>query len=130
MKKSFVSAGLAIVLLGISPCSLMSQSDAKPQSTEKADRARIDIGIISIQLKTYRVKTGAFPSNSEGLAALAARPASNPPNWLPLMEATPLDPWDHPYQYKLDETGSITIFSWGENAADSADDIRITYDKL
>lgn len=53
-------------------------------------------------LTLYKLDTGVFPSNDQGLTALRTRPEGiaqwNGPY---IKEAIPMDPWGRPYQYKF-----------------------------
>lgn len=63
--------------------------------------ARQSIARLATVLDLYRLGEGAYPTESQGLAALAARPADvtdwNGPY---LAGGPPLDPWHHPYIYR------------------------------
>lgn len=53
-------------------------------------------------LDAYRLDTGRYPSNEEGLNALMVRPASEPKwNGPYLQKAVPVDPWGHLYVYRV-----------------------------
>ena len=53
-------------------------------------------------LDQYRIDTGHYPSQEQGLAALNAQPA-NEPHWRGpyLKKNVPLDPWSNPFVYKI-----------------------------
>lgn len=80
--------------------------------------ARTDIGTISSALELYRLDNRAYPTTSQGLAALSEEPATppRPPNWNPggylSQEAT--DPWGAAYIYRSPgETGPYDLISLG-----------------
>jgi general secretion pathway protein G len=53
-------------------------------------------------LNTFEVTNGRFPTTAEGLQALVQKPAgADLPNWRQVLTKVPLDPWGHPYHYKL-----------------------------
>lgn len=64
--------------------------------------ARTQIEAIARALESYRLDNGAYPSSEVGLNALRNRPA-NQPRWNGpyLQKDLPLDPWGHPYVYRL-----------------------------
>ncbi|KJV07660.1 type II secretion system major pseudopilin GspG [Methylocucumis oryzae] len=70
-------------------------------SSSKVKVAKTQVELIVSALDTYRVDMGEFPSTEQGLQVLRQAPA-NSQYWdgpyLP--KDVPLDPWDHPYQYK------------------------------
>ncbi len=69
------------------------------KSERKTAQAQIEA--FARALETYRIDTGHFPTNEQGLKALMERPA-NEPKWSgPYLQKTvPLDPWGKPYVYK------------------------------
>ncbi len=72
-------------------------------SEAKSQTARTQIGLLSLALDNYRLDNGAYPTTGQGLAALRARPTSDPvPRaWKGpyLRREVPLDPWGRPYLY-------------------------------
>ena len=66
--------------------------------------ARADMKSIGAALKLYRLDNGDYPTTEQGLAALAAKPASAPvpANYPaePYLGEAPTDPWGHPYVYR------------------------------
>jgi general secretion pathway protein G len=79
-----------------------------PNVIGRPDQARVtvantDLKNIAAALKIYRLDNGDYPSTTQGLAALAARPAGEPAprNWSgPYLEAAPQDPWGRAYLYR------------------------------
>jgi general secretion pathway protein G len=72
----------------------------------KSDAARVtaahaQINSFMTALGSYKLDTGVFPSNEEGLQALRLPPA-NVSQWQGpyLPQEIPVDPWGHPYLYK------------------------------
>ena len=85
------------------------------KSETKAARAQIDA--LEKALDQYRIDTGHYPSNEQGLAALNERPA-NEANWSGpyLKRAVPLDPWGRAYLYKMPgEHGELDLLSLGKD---------------
>ncbi len=63
--------------------------------------ARQSIARLATVLDLYRLGEGTYTTESQGLAALAARPADATDwNGPYLAGALPLDPWHHPYIYR------------------------------
>ena len=80
-----------------------------PNVIGRPDEARVtvantDIRTISAALKMYRLDNGDYPTTEQGLAALAAKPASGPEarNYSRegYLEQVPTDPWQRPYVYR------------------------------
>lgn len=79
--------------------------------------AQAQIGALEKALDQYRIDTGHYPSNDQGLAALNRRPAEET-KWAGpyLKKAVPNDPWGKPYQYKIPgEHSEVDIFSLGRD---------------
>ncbi len=66
-------------------------------------------------LDDYRIDVGHYPTTQQGLAALTAAPAAEPKWDGPyLRHAVPMDPWDHPYQYREPgQHGAYDLYSDG-----------------
>ena len=81
-------------------------------------------------LVSYRLHMGDYPSTSEGLQALATRPANKADRWFGPYVADgkiPSDPWGEPYQYAYPGTrnkGGYDLWSKGpDRQSGTADDI-------
>lgn len=73
--------------------------DQVGKSEAKATRAQLDA--FEKALGAYRLDTGHFPTNEQGLRALVERPADEPRWTKPyLSKALPTDPWGRPYIYR------------------------------
>ena len=77
-----------------------------PNVLDRADDARTtaaktDVNNLMQALKLYRLDNQRYPTGEQGLAALTAKPTTNPapPNWRPYLDKLPADPWGRPYQY-------------------------------
>jgi general secretion pathway protein G len=71
--------------------------------TSKVKTAKLQIENFSSSLDLFYLDTGRYPTNSEGLAALAQRPA-NVESWNgPYVKGgrVPTDPWGNAYIYRL-----------------------------
>jgi general secretion pathway protein G len=64
--------------------------------------ARTQIEALARALESYRLDNGNYPSSETGLSALRNRP-TNLPRWNGpyLQKDVPVDPWGHPYFYRL-----------------------------
>jgi general secretion pathway protein G len=99
--------------------------------TSKVKTAKLQIENFSSSLDLFYLDTGRYPTNSEGLAALAQRPA-NVQSWNgPYVKGgrVPSDPWGNAYVYRLsgDHTPPYEIDSLGsdghEGGTDTAADL-------
>jgi general secretion pathway protein G len=79
--------------------------------------AKLQIESFGSALDLFYMDAGRYPTSSEGLDALAQRPA-NVENWNgPYLKGTrvPLDPWGHAYHYRapIDHLPPYEIVSFG-----------------
>ncbi len=82
-------AGLAAICL--LPVALMTFSMG--HCHPKPDRAQLDVANLRNALTAYRKMTGAWPLEASWSEALLKKG---------ILEREPLDPWDHPYLYRLE----------------------------
>ena len=84
--------------------------------SSKTKTAKLQIEDLSATLDLYRLETGRYPTNDEGLDALVKKP-TNALNWNgPYLKKgeVPKDPWGFEYGYKFPgEHGGIDIWSLG-----------------
>jgi general secretion pathway protein G len=96
------------------------------KSQSKAARAQITA--LEQALEQYRIDTGRFPTNEEGLGSLMTAPPGAA-DWAGpyLKKAVPADPWGRPYIYSNPGAhGEIDLLSYGKDgrvggAGDSVD---------
>jgi general secretion pathway protein G len=69
----------------------------------KVDTAHIQMDGLRTALDLYLVDMGRYPTQQEGLDALVSNPGSLASWHGPYIKGTtvPLDPWGHPYQYRI-----------------------------
>lgn len=85
------------------------------KSEVKVARAQIDA--FDKALDQYRLDTGHYPSNAQGMSALMTKPA-NEAKWDGpyLKKALPPDPWGNAYQYRQPgEHGEYDLYSYGKD---------------
>lgn len=83
----------------------------------KSKSARIQIAEMEQALDLYKLDVGRYPTDAEGLVALAQRPA-NLTGWNGpyLKKALPNDPWGTPYLYKsAGRNGAPDVYSYGSD---------------
>jgi general secretion pathway protein G len=100
-----------------------------PGLWRNADKARVtqakaQIESLMTALGTYKLDTGTFPTNEQGLQALRDKPA-DVNQWAGpyLPREIPMDPWGHPYAYKYpgehgDEPDVISFGADGQPGGD------------
>jgi general secretion pathway protein G len=100
--------GLIMALVGPRVLNYLAESKVKA--------ARIQVESFASSLDLFYLDAGRYPTTSEGLAALAARPGAVEAWNGPYLRtgAVPNDPWGHPYVYRSPgEHGPYDIVSYG-----------------
>jgi len=84
--------------------------------SSRTKTAKVQIESLSTSLELYKLDTGRYPDERDGLAALVARP-TNVQNWNgPYLKKNqvPADPWGRPYRYRFPgQRGTFDIYSLG-----------------
>jgi len=80
--------------------------------------ARAQIDVFTKAVDNFRLDVGRYPTNQEGLTALVVKPA-NADKWSGpyLKKEVPMDPWGHPYIYKI--PGAKSDYAIISNGPDS-----------
>ncbi len=83
-------------------------------SEARTATAKTQIELLVVALDNYHLDNGTYPTTTQGLAALRAKPTNEPVprNWRGpyLRKEVPLDPWDRPYIYRSPGEQSPTGF--------------------
>lgn len=112
--------GLVVGLVGPRVLNYLGESKVKA--------AKIQIESFVAALDLYYLDNGAYPTASDGLAALVRRPTSASAWNGPYIKSVsvPLDPWGRPYLYKVPgDHAPYEIDSYGaDGAGDSQSTIR------
>ncbi len=84
--------------------------------SSRTKSAKVQIESLSTSLELFKLDTGRYPNDREGLTALVQRPGDIK-NWSgPYLkkDKVPLDPWGQPYHYRYPgQRGAFDIFSLG-----------------
>lgn len=91
------------------------------KSEVKTARAQLDA--LEKALDQFRLDTGIYPPEEQGLAVLNERPSGNT-RWAGpyLKKAVPMDPWGRSYVYKQPgEHGEYDLFSYGKDGKTGGD---------
>jgi len=87
------------------------------KSEVKVARAQLDA--LDKALEQYRLDTGHFPTQEQGITAIVKKPA-NEPRWDGpyLKKELPMDPWGRSFVYKFPgERGDFDLVSLGKDGA-------------
>jgi general secretion pathway protein G len=95
----------------------------------KKEKAQADLLAFKEMLAGYELDNGTLPTTDQGIKALWSKPTVEPipPRWHAMLDQETLDPWGHPYQYRIPgkhNPDKYDVFSMGEDGLpDTADDI-------
>jgi general secretion pathway protein G len=93
---------VVLVIIAIVAAIVVPNVIGRPDEA-RATVARTDIRAIGSALELFRLDNRAYPTTTQGLAALVERPLSppEPANWAEggYLGALPQDPWGHDYIY-------------------------------
>ncbi len=120
---SLIELLVVLVILGLL-AGLVGPRVMKHLGGAKSDTAKLQIEDIGAALDVYRLETGDYPSNDEGLKALVENPGDKPGWNGPYLKkkAVPLDPWGHEYHYQMPgEHGDFDLYSLGKDNAEGGE---------
>jgi general secretion pathway protein G len=82
--------------------------------SSRTKAAIVEIQNLSASLELFKLDTGRYPEEREGLAVLVENP-EHTKNWNgPYLKKVPNDPWGYPYHYRYPgQRGDFDIFSLG-----------------
>jgi general secretion pathway protein G len=108
---------VVIAILGILAALIVPKIMSRPDEARRV-AAKQDIGAVMQALNLYKLDSGRYPANDQGLRALVEKPSTDPVpnNWKAggYLERLPNDPWGNPYQYLNPGVhGDIDVFSYG-----------------
>lgn len=90
----------------------------------KVDTAEIQVKELGNVLDLYHLEVGRYPTDQEGLAALAERPPQAEVWNGPYLKSRDslTDPWGRPYQYRTPgQHGDYDLYSLGADGRDGGD---------
>lgn len=111
----FIGGGMAALLL--------ARREFSQDSLDPNMRAQHQLGALQMIIERFALDTGRYPTETEGMTALTARPyAMTSQQWRgPYLEMTtgnPLrDPWNRPFRYRVLENGRGMAYTLGADDA-------------
>jgi general secretion pathway protein G len=112
---------IVLVIIGVVAALIVPNVIGRPDQARVAV-ADADLRAIAASLEMYRLDNRTYPTERQGLRALAERPTDPPvPVLWPAggyLPAVPVDPWGNPYYYVIPRDGAA--FEVGSHGADGA----------
>ena len=125
LKKGFVFYTvviIALLLLGGMVLSVCGKG-GRAANPRKPLQARKSIDAVTVALGRFKFHTGAYPTDAEGLAVLAAKSLVKPGWDGPYVNHVVKDPWGNDYVYETrPEGGHPVLYSKGPNGRAGDDD--------
>src|SRR3954469_11386499 len=110
---------VVLVILGLL-ASVTAPAVARYLSGAKVDAAKLQIQNLSTTLDMYRLDTGSYPTQQDGLRALVQRPAAAQRWTAPSLRKPDMikDPWGRDYLYRTPgEHAEVEVFTLGADNA-------------
>jgi len=130
--------GTAVFAIAILSGCGRRETDTGDKRHEAVNLTKTQIGLFATALGRYQQSVGTFPTTQQGLQAIRTRPPdlTKPKRWdgpylnpevslHPLSLALLLDPWGHPYHYRLPgmhNPDSFDVWSVGPDGVDGTKD--------
>ena len=101
-----------IVIIGLLWALVATNFIGKVDKARQVD-AQVQIGMLGQALDLYRLETGKYPSNEEGLITIQSY----------LKRELPKDPWGNDFRYKYPgDHGDYDLVSYGADIAEGGED--------
>ena len=117
---------VVLVILGVMAALVVPRVLGRAEDARKV-AAKSDIASIMNALKLYNLDNMRYPTNAQGLQALATKPtvAPIPSNYKDggYLDKLPTDPWGNQYQYQNPgKHGEVDVYSYGPDGQTAAGD--------
>jgi len=113
---------LVMAIIAILASVVIPKFAGRPEQARQT-KATADITTLSGLLDIFETDNGRYPTADEGLQALVNNPG-NLANWKHLTDRIPLDPWGHPYVYRIPGTNgkAFDLISYGASGQEGGAD--------
>lgn len=129
MKNVFLRlTGISVIMAAVFYAVVIFYSDRQEKSAENrtlGTKLYSDGKFLETYLEVYKKRYGTFPSQEQGLSALAEKPSVGkiPNNYKSIVsqKAQILDPWGNPYRLLFDSNGQYRIISLGKDGKEGGE---------
>jgi general secretion pathway protein G len=93
-------------------------------SAAKIRQTQTDLNMIDGSLRLFRMSSGVYPTNEQGIKALVESP-SRPPiprRWVQTMHQLPSDAWGNSFIYQLSENSEPRVICRGPDGLEGTKD--------
>ncbi len=118
-----VMAVMAIIAIGVT---IVVVNVLPNIGTAKAQKAAVDISVLSGALEQYHLDLGSYPDERDGLQALRTAPSGLRNGELyrtgGYIKKLPTDPWGYEYYYRFPgEYGAFDLYSYGADGEEGGE---------
>ena len=118
---TLVEIMVVVVIIGILAATLIPQFLGQTKAA-KINAAKADVTTLQTAVEMFNVNMDRYPTMEEGFNVLMEAPTDAEGKWRgPYLKKLNVDPWNHPYQYKVPGAHHPTSFDIWSMGADGAD---------
>jgi general secretion pathway protein G len=124
-RRAFTLVELLLVLVIIAVLAAAAVTNFASRARDaRVTRAKQDISTIETSIDAFKLDTDRYPEDNEGIAILLADAGNPEGSKGHYMKKMPMDPWNHPYNYKCPGTHGTDYDLWssGPDGRDGTDD--------
>lgn len=112
---------VVVIILGVLAATIIPQFMGTTQEA-KVSAAKASVAELESALERFNLHMDRYPTTEEGLKILVDAPTGDDKKWKgPYVSKIPMDPWNHPYQYRFPAVRRKSGFDLWSRGADNAD---------
>ncbi|TGK56693.1 prepilin-type N-terminal cleavage/methylation domain-containing protein [Leptospira wolffii] len=132
---TLIELAIVVAILGALMAIIIVNIDITGVNNDTAAlKLRKDKQELRMNLERYSQKFGNYPTEDQGLEALAEKPTTGdvPEDWRPMVNSKDAlkDPWKNLYKLRFDNSGEIQIFTYGRDGQEGGEGENTDFDIL